>query len=175
MAKTLVDKAKSILEGIEIGYFDTAKNWDEDNYDEYYKYFSHQEFEVRKYSLLIFAAGLGNWLMESSFIFVPIEEQQNENQYYLSKNKIYYFENYISSFIDNRKAIEQEFPILYNEITSLLIKLDNQKPFENTFGLVDKQLFILLRKVLTESKLKEQKYNFNDLLREVKLPTFFKN
>jgi hypothetical protein len=33
MKRTLVDKAKSILEGIEIGFFDTAKYWDEDNYD----------------------------------------------------------------------------------------------------------------------------------------------
>ena len=37
MTKTLIDKAKSILEGIEIGYFDTAKNWNEDNYDDYYR------------------------------------------------------------------------------------------------------------------------------------------
>lgn len=79
MAKTLVDKAKSILEGIEIGFFDTAKNWDEDNYDEYFKYFSHSDIEVRKYSLLIFAAGLGNWFVGSSIIFHPIEEQKKRN------------------------------------------------------------------------------------------------
>ena len=55
MAKTLVDKAKNILEGMEIG-FDTAKNWN----DDYYQYFSHLDFEVRKYSLLVFTADLGN-------------------------------------------------------------------------------------------------------------------
>lgn len=78
MKRTLVDKAKSILEGIEIGFFDTAKYWDEDNYDEYYRYFSHSDIEVRKYSLLIFAAGLGNWVIGSSIIFRPIKDQKKK-------------------------------------------------------------------------------------------------
>ncbi|MFJ7733994.1 hypothetical protein ACIQXF_19215 [Lysinibacillus sp. NPDC097231] len=174
MTKTLVDKAKSILEGIEIGFFDTAKNWNVDNYDEYYKYFSHPDFEVRKYSLLIFAAGLGNWHIGSANIFRPIEKK--EKWFNSFKDKMYYFEDYVRSFIDNREAIKQEFPILHNAIALYLIRLDNEKRFEYIFSSVDKQLFIVLRQVLIDSGLEvKHQYNFNDLLREVGLPTFFKN
>ena len=174
MTKTLVDKAKSILEGIEIGFFDTAKNWDVDNYDEYYKYFSHPDFEARKYSLLVFAAGLGNWYGGSAIIFRPIEERKKEKRFLSYKEKIYYFEDYVRSFIDNREAIKQEFPFLYSVIVSFLIQLDNEKRFEYIFSSVDKQLFIVLRKLLSGLEVKHQ-YNFNDLLREVGLPTFFEN
>ncbi|MGE7840386.1 hypothetical protein ACQKNX_06300 [Lysinibacillus sp. NPDC093712] len=167
MKATLVDKAKSILEGIEIGFFDTAKNWDEDNYDEYYQYFSHPDFEVRKYSLLIFTAGLGNWLMGSSIIFHP-----NKNQIYnSSKDSIYNVEDYIRTFIDYREAIKHEFPILYNVIVNYLIQLNNTEQF----SLIEKQLYLVLREVLTDSGLEVHQYNFNDLLREVGLPTFFKD
>ncbi|WP_186673743.1 hypothetical protein [Sporosarcina sp. BP05] len=174
MTKRLVDKAKSILEGIEIGFFDTAKNWDVDNYDEYYKYFSHPDFEVRKYSLLVFAAGLGNWYGGSAVIFHPIEERKKEKRLLSYKEKIYYFEDYVRSFIDNREAIKQEFPFLNSVIVSLLIQLDNEKRFEYIFSSVDKQLFIVLRQSLSGLEVKHQ-YNFNDLLREVGLPTFFEN
>lgn len=174
MTKTLVDKAKSILEGIEIGFFDTAKNWDVDNYDEYYKYFSHPDFEVRKYSLLVFAAGLGNWYGGSAIIFRPIEERKKEKWFHLFKDKMYYFEDYVMSFIDNREAIKQEFPFLDSVIVSFLIQLDNEKCFEYIFSSVDKQLFVVLRQVLSGLEVKHQ-YNFNDLLREVGLPTFFGN
>ncbi|MBO0603702.1 hypothetical protein I2483_18730 [Sporosarcina sp. E16_3] len=174
MTKRLVDKAKSILEGIEIGFFDTAKNWDVDNYDEYYKYFSHPDFEVRKYSLLVFAAGLGNWYGGSAIIFRPIEERKKEKWFLSYKEKIYYFEDYVRSFIDNREAIKKEFPFLYSVIVSFLIQLDNEKRFEYIFSPVDKQLFIVLRQLLSGLEVKHQ-YNFNDLLREVGLPTFFEN
>ena len=174
MTKTLLDKAKSILEGIEIGFFDTAKNWNVDNYDEYYKYFSHPDFEARKYSLLVFAAGLGNWYGGSAIIFRPIEERKKEKWFLSYKDKIYYFEDYVRSFIDNREAIKQEFPFLYSVIVSFLIQLDNEKRFEYIFSSVDKQLFIVLRQMLSGLEVKHQ-YNFNDLLREVGLPTFFEN
>lgn len=171
MKRTLVDKAKSILEGIEIGFFDTAKYWDEDNYDEYYRYFSHPDIEVRKYSLLIFAAGLGNWVIGSSIIFRPNKDQKKEKSYNSSKDRTYNFEDYVRAFIDNRDAIKQEFPILYNAIISYLIQLDNTEQL----NFVEMQLYLVLRQVLTDSGLKEHKYNFNDLLREVGLPTFFKD
>ncbi|QUG40415.1 hypothetical protein KD050_14080 [Psychrobacillus sp. INOP01] len=176
MTKTLVDKAKSILTGLEIG-FDTAKNWNEDNYDDYYQYFSHPDFEVRKYSLLVFAAGLGNWLSSSCFIFPPIEELESGKYLYLHQDKIYHFECYVKSFVDNREVIKQEFPLLYTAIVCYLIDLDNEKRFD-IFKSVDKQLFIVLRKVLGDSELegKRYRYSYNGLLREVGLPkAFFKD
>lgn len=91
-----------------------------------------------------------------------------------SKDNIYNFEDYVRSFINNRETIKQEFPILYNLIVYYLFQLDNKKRFEYIFSSVDKQLFIELRQVLNYSRLDEHQINFNDLLREVGLPTFFK-
>ena len=88
---------------------------------------------------------------------------------------MYHFECYVKSFIDNSEAIKQEFPLLYNAIVYYLIRLDNEKRFEEyNIRSVDKQLFIVLRKVLTDSELDVEKYQyrFNDLLREVGLLTF---
>ena len=175
MEKTLVEKAQNILDGIEIGFFDTAKRWDKDNYDDYYKYFTHPNFEVRKYALLIFGAGLGNWLIKSSFIFQPIEKGKIELGYLSDKNEVYNFEDYVRSFIENREAIKQEFPNLYNSIASSLTLLDNENRFESIFTSVDKQLFIKLRKVLADSEPIKHQYRFNDILREVRLPTFLKD
>ena len=89
------------------------------------EYFSHSDFEVRKYSLLVFAAGLGNWFMNSCFIFRPLEKLERGK--YLD---LYHFECYVKSFIDNSEAIKQEFPLLYNAIVYYLIRLDNEKRFE---------------------------------------------
>lgn len=176
MTKTFVNKAKSILKGIEIGY-DTAKNWKNENYDDYYQYFSHPDLEVRKYSLLVFYAGLGNWISSSAFIFNPIEKLESGKYLNLNQEKIYHFECYVKSFIDNREAIRQEFPILYNAIAGFLLRLDNEKRFEYIFSSVDKQFFIVLRKALDERGIDGEKsrYSFNDLLREVGIQTFLKD
>lgn len=139
LTKTLIDKAKSILSGIEIGNFITSKKWTKDNYDDYYQYFSHPDFDPQK---------------------------------------IYHLKYYIKSFLDNREPIKQEFPFLYKAIIYYLNELDYEKPFEVIFPSVDEQLFISLRKVLRNSGIDEKyvyEFNFNDILREVGLPTFFKN
>ncbi len=105
--------------------------------------------------------------MGSSIIFHP-----NKNQKYnSSKDRIYNVEDYVRSFIDHREAIKLEFPILNNVIINYLIQLNNTAQF----SLVEKQLYLVLIEVLTDSGLEEHKYNFNDLLREVGLPTFFKD
>lgn len=59
-----------------------------------------------------------------------------------------------------------------------LNELDYEKTFEVVFPSVDEQLFISLRKVLRNSGIEEKsvyEFNFNDILREVGLPNFFKN
>lgn len=72
MSISAIDKAKGILVGLEIG-FDTCKRWSAESYDDYYLYFSHPDYELRKYSLLIFCAGLGNWHSESATIFLEYD------------------------------------------------------------------------------------------------------
>lgn len=174
LTKALIDKAKSILSGIEIGYFITSKKWTKNNYDDYYQYFSHPDYEVRKYSLLVFGAGLGNWSAKSAFIFTHRQRKDPD----FDPQKIYHLKYYIKSFLDNREPIKQEFPFLYKAIIYYLNELDYEKPFEVVFPSVDEQLFISLRKVLRNSGIDEKyvyEFNFNDILREVGLPTFFKN
>ena len=172
MTKTLVEKAKSILEGLEYGYFDTAKEWSKDNYDDYYLHFSHPDFEVRKYSLLVFTAGLGNWYSKSAFIFQPIEELKKDPEF--QQDAVYYFEDYVKSFLENQEAIKQEFPKLYRMIVLYLNKLDNREHFNNVFCSIDKQLFVVLRQVLNDSGFGEELiYNkFHNLLKELGLPNY---
>lgn len=166
MSKTILYKAKKIIEGIDVD-IELAKDWSKDNYDNYYLYFSHQDLEIRKYSLLVFLVGLGNWFLGSAYIFRPIKELKKASDF--DKNKVYHFEEYIQSFIDNRESIKQEFPLLYNRLVWYLIRLDNQKHFEYIFRSVDKQLFIELRQVFMESGNDASRLpiDLNNLLREV--------
>lgn len=168
MPKKIVDKAKNILKGIQFD-FEITFNWDQTYYEKYYKYFSHPDVEVRKWSLLIFVGGLGNWRLESACIFSLIEEE-----------KTYQFEDYVQSFLDNRVAIKQEFPRLYDTIVWYLFWLDNRKPFETIFTSYfsypsyrcpKKQLFLELRQVLTESRIDANKLqnNHQDVMKELGL------
>ncbi|MBT2572081.1 hypothetical protein [Planococcus sp. ISL-110] len=161
------------MEGIEIGFFDTAKNWSIDNYANYYRYFSHSDRDIRKYSLLVFAAALGNWWMKSAFVFLTLGEIEEKQDF---QSELYLLEDYVQAFLKNKEAIQREFPLLYNSILVDLIHLDNEKCFENTFPAANKKIFSELRKTLKNSDIDEKyQYNFNDLLREVGLPTFLKD
>ncbi|POZ57422.1 hypothetical protein LYSIN_02206 [Lysinibacillus sphaericus] len=173
MTNAVVTKAKCILEGIEVD-LDITKNWSNDHFDNYYLYFSHPDIEVQKYSLLVFAAGLGNWYLGSAHIFRPIKELKKDPDF--NKDKVYHFEKYIKSFLDNRVAIKREFPLLYNCLVWYLLRLDNEKRFEYIFRTVDKQLFITLREVLLESGVNPNEFqnNYNDVLREVGITPFFR-
>ena len=53
MPKMIFNHAKYILQGIQFD-FEITFNWDQNYYEKYYKYFSHPDIEVRKWSLLIF-------------------------------------------------------------------------------------------------------------------------
>lgn len=55
--KTIVEKVRETIEGIEIGYFDTAKPY---IFDEYFKYFDDVDFETRKHAQFLFVCMLGN-------------------------------------------------------------------------------------------------------------------
>ncbi|ATP40832.1 hypothetical protein CSE16_12695 [Solibacillus sp. R5-41] len=172
MSKTVLDKAKRIVAGIEVDP-GLAKDWSKDNYDNYYLYFSDPDPEIRKYSLLVFFVGLGNWQLGSAYIFRPIKELKKYQDF--DENKVYRFEDYVQSFLDNRENIKQEFPYLYDDLVWYLLRLDNQKRFEYIFRSVDKQLFIELRQVLIESGIDANIFpnNLNNILREVGITPYF--
>ncbi|KOS68940.1 hypothetical protein AEA09_10540 [Lysinibacillus contaminans] len=172
MSKAVLDKAKKIVEGIDFD-IELAKDWSKDNYDNYYLYFSHPDPEIRKYSLLVFLVGLGNWQLGSAYIFRSIKELKKYEDF--DEKKVYLFEDYVQSFLDNREDIKQEFPLLYNRLVWYLLRLDNQKRFEYIFRSVDKQLFIELRQVLIESGIDASilPSNLNNILREVGIIPYF--
>lgn len=168
MPQKIVDKAKNILKGIQFD-FEITFDWDKACYDRYYKYFSHPDVEVRKWSLLIFVGGLGNWRLESARIFSLVEGE-----------KTYQFEDYVQSFLDNRVAIKQEFPRLYDTIIWYLLWQDIRKPFDTIFTSYlsypsyicpKKQLFNELRQVLTESEIDASKLqnNHENVMKELGL------
>lgn len=168
MPKKIVNRAKCILKGIQFD-LELAFDWNDDYYDNYFQYFSHPDDEVRKWSLLIFAGGLGNWRLGSARIFSLIEGK-----------KTYQFEDYVRSFLDHRVSIKQEFPLLYNRLVWYLLWLDNRKPFDTIFTSYfsyrsyicpKKKLFNELRQVLTESEIDARKFpnNLEDILKEVGL------
>ncbi|MEK3994627.1 hypothetical protein MKY29_07710 [Psychrobacillus sp. FSL K6-2365] len=135
--------------------------WADVNYDDYYLYFTHPNVEYRKYSLLIFMSALAHWHSKAANVFVPIKIRKKD--YYPAK--VYNFEDYVRSFLDNQEAIKREFP-LFNEIILIyLIGLSDRNNFENVFREFDKQILVELREVLHKNKeLKDKTYNTNDIV-----------
>lgn len=175
MNDRIIKNAREILKGIEIGFFDTAKPWNEENYEEYFRHFNDPNPEVRKYALLIFGAALGNWQMKSAFVF-PRATDPDPQFRNMNERKIYRFENYIQAFLENKEAIQKEFPTLYKSIIINLILLDQEVPFENDFPGMNSKSLADLRKTIGQSGFTGQsQFSFNQILREVGIPTFFKN
>ena len=172
MSLTPIEKAKKILRGIEEGNFsfDMHAQWRYDYYDEYFKYFNHPDSELRKRSLFIFMSGLGDTWLGSTLIFIPLKEK--EEYEYIDETKVYLFEDYIKSFLENRESIKKDYPLLYENLIRYLIKIDNQKRFEDSFVEVDKELFVELRKVLDEYADLDEFGNYNEILKECGFPPF---
>ncbi|WP_312473511.1 hypothetical protein [Neobacillus sp.] len=167
------NKLANILSGIEIGLFDTCKNWGEENYDYYYKYFNEKDFEIRGRSILTFAAMLGNWYKGSADVFRTVQ-----GVIHLPKEQFYFFEDYLSAFLKSASSIKNDFPNLHTYILYYLYNIDKEKPFELVFPQIDHWLFKEMRTQLFFNK-KIFPINhiilppFNNLLKEVGLPTFF--
>lgn len=174
MSATIVQKAKRILEGLEYGAFITSKEWETENFDDYFNHFSDPNPDVRKYSLLVFAAGLGNWYSKSAFIFRPLKELRKD-PFYDDPNAVYYFPHYIEAFMKNRENIKLDYPELYRMIVLLLIKLDNEESFDIMFP-EHIQLFKQLRNFLTDSGIKDSLIydGFQKFLYDLNLPNFYK-
>ena len=173
MSSIIVQKAKRIVEGLEYGAFITSKGWENRDFEYYFNYFSSSDAEVRKYSLLVFAAGLGNWYAKSAFVFQPVEELRKDQLF--DPDAYYYFPDYIESFLTNRKAIESEYPGLYTMIIHLLIELDTGESFDLLFP--EHELFQRLREeVLNSADIGNRLMydDFQQLLYDMELPNFYK-
>jgi len=145
--------------------FDLNGEWSPENYDDYYKYFTHPDIKHRKYSILIFLAALAHWFTGSVVVFMPIKVREKSKYY--DPERAYVFEDYVISFLASREAIKEEFPIYYEIIISYLFQHDKNKRFEYLFREVDKQIFVDLREVLNENPALHEKmfiYTTNDIL-----------
>jgi len=152
LSLTPIEKSKKILRGIEEGnyLFDMNGQWRHEYYDDYFKYFNHPDLELRKRSLLIFMSALGETWQGSGTLFAPLKEREKYD--YTDGYKVFLFEDYLKSFLENRESIKKDYPLLYEELIRFLIKLDIKKRFEDSFVEIDKELFVELRKVLDEYK-----------------------
>ncbi len=165
-------KLAKLFQGIEIGAFDTAKDWGDDTKDYYYKYFNDKDNEIRAGSILAFTAMLGNWYNGPADVF---RTQAKIGVTYFPKEQFYYFEDYLPAFLVNAPSIKRDFPNLYSYTVYYLYKLDKQEAFELVFPQIEQGLF---KKMRTQLFLSEQSTqinppSFNKMLREVGLPTFF--
>lgn len=162
-------KAKHLLKGIQVGFFDTAKYWGPDTYDEYYLYFNHPDSETRKYALLVFGAALGNTHMQSATVFSTLKQQQKDLSY--TPNKVNILENYVRSFIDNSDSIKHEFPYLYKLIIYYFINLnitvgdDVHQISQDTFD----KLKAITQSSGVSSIYRNKHFNFNKILEETGL------
>ncbi|WP_298472667.1 hypothetical protein [uncultured Psychrobacillus sp.] len=178
MSLTPIEKAKKVLRGIEEGnyLFDMHGQWRHEYYDDYFKYFNHPDPELRKCSLIIFWSGIGKTWQGTGTVFAPLKEREEYG--YADSNKIYLFEDYIKSFLENKESIKKDYPLLYEDLIRFLIKLDIQKRFEDSFVEVDKELFVELRKVLDEYKDLDEfgEYcfaDYNEIYKECGFPPFY--
>lgn len=178
MTSTIVQKIKHIIDGIEIGYFDTAKNYASDNFEEYFKYFGAPDKETRKYTLLLFTAMLGNWHGGSARVFIPEEKRLKRPNY--SPNETYYdFKEYIKAFLEHHKNIEKEFPYMYEVIISFLIRIekDREGSYEKRFPEIPSELFRQLRSEILIPKENQIDVfiSFGLLFKEVGIKPFFES
>lgn len=161
-------KLARLLNGIEIGFFNTAKDWGEETNDEYFKYFGDADEELRAMSILAFACMVGNWYNGPADVFYT-----NPRVTYSPPEPYYQFDDYLSAFLDHSFQIERDFPVMYSYIIYYLAELDKQKPFEHVFPTIEQTLFVNMRTLFASDEKRLKLASFNDLLREVGLPTFF--
>jgi len=163
-------KLAKLFQGIEIGAFDTAKDWGNDTKDYYYKYFNDKDNEIRAGAILAFTAMLGNLYNGPADVF-----RTKSGVTYLPKEQFYFFEDYLSAFLVNAPSIKWDFPNLHSYTVYYLYKLDKQEAFELVFPQIEQELFKKMRAqlFLIEHSAQINPPAFNKMLREVGLPTFF--
>ena len=170
-------KLETLLSGIEIGLFDLALHWGEETYAPYYDYFNDEDSEIRSRSILAFTAMLGNWLSGPADVF---RANKNPNITHFPIKQVYHFDDYLPAFLKHASSIRKDYPTLYTYTLYYLQELDKQEPFEQVFPEINPGLFQQMRtQLFTEDMMDKISFKnlpaFNQLLREMRLPTFFKD
>lgn len=153
-------KARKILLQLPYG-LDIARDWSRENWEKYYLYFNDSSKELRVNSIVVFYAALENWVKESGFPFT--KKRNHKSGYY----RLYFnLDDYLTQFLLQADAIQQELPATYEMILQRLEQLINEGDVENH---LDIENFYLLDKVNERlSKLGERrKYLFPKVVEEV--------
>lgn len=156
----MIEKVKRGLEGIEIGYFDTGQNFEE---EAYYHYFGSRDKETRRYAIAVFTVYLGNGYSGCCFPFLHKESD---------------LEAFVKAFIEHHQQIEIDFPCMYEYIVSFLIGIEeNSKkntylPFE-----MDKELQQLLKRevLIPKREYAKKKTPIKFFLKEIRIKPLFKS
>lgn len=168
--KTIVEKVKETIEGIEIGYFDTAKPY---IFDEYFKYFDDADYETRKHALFLFVCMLGNWYSKATFVFKPASERLK----YGASTTYYDFERYLTALLQHYSKIERDFPYMFEFIVLYLILIEQQRgvSYEEWFPEIEATLFQELREkiFIPNSRFVQAIHPIKYLFREVGIQPFF--
>lgn len=167
--KTIVEKVRETIEGIEIGYFDTAKPY---IFDEYFKYFDDVDFETRKHALFLFVCMLGNWYSKATFVFKPESERLK-----YGASTYYDFERYLTALLQHYSKIERDFPFMFEFIVVYLILIEQQKgvSYEDWFPEIDATLFQELKEkiFIPNNRIVQEVHPIKYLFREVGIKPFF--
>ncbi|GKW46919.1 hypothetical protein [Planococcus sp. NCCP-2050] len=172
MSGQIVQKAIQILEGLEQGHFETAKDWSPSTKDDFYLYFSDSDYETRKMALLVFAAAVGNTrrgvarVMHSDNVII-----ESKTSVYNDKSSYAYsFENYLNAFLMNKESIETEFPLLYKVILAELKLWHDKESFYTRFADVDKTLLDKVVELIKDTHVHNSDLNLDPALAEVQWP-----
>ncbi|AQQ52880.1 hypothetical protein [Planococcus lenghuensis] len=158
MSASLIEKAKRLLEGLEVGHFETAKDWNSDDYEDYFLYFGDADPEVRKLSILVFASALGNTRRGVARVLQPRSHERFR----------YAFDDYAEAFLVHKEAISRDFPILYRTIVCEMKKWHEETPLSVAFIDVEPRLIDDLLALADEAVVDCAELTFKDLLEEMK-------
>ena len=158
MSNKIIEKVKRGLKGIEIGYFHTGQDFEE---DAYYEYFGDPDKETRRYAIAVFTIYLGNWSTLCSFPFLY---------------RASYLEEFIKAFIEHHEKIEVDFPTMYEYIILFLNKIEeNSKEYTRSTFDIDKELYKQLQREILVPK-REYLHKHTQIkyfLREIRVEPFF--
>ena len=123
MTNNIIEQAKRGLKGFAIGYYQTSCCYGE-YLEEYYKYFTDEDFETRKYSIAAFTCMLGTWEARYCQVFQPIKEWEEHRD---PLGLYYCFEDYLIALLEHHEQIENEFPYMFQDIVYCLINIERDR------------------------------------------------
>ena len=160
----IIEKVKSGLNGIEIGYFHTGIGCNIGK-AAYYKYFDDPYIETRRYAIAAFTIYLGDSYTGCAHHFI---------------NRESYLAEYIKAFIEHHQQIEKDFPSMFECIIQFLSRNEegNNRLYENaTFRKMEEKLYLRLKQEVLIPKREYLNKNtpMGYFLKEIRVKPFLKN